>query len=213
MVHMKNRAIQMITRLSDPVSGLEIWRRSLEEREPVNRGRYRAMLMQLLQCPLMGSRGRALEECERPVRQNEAQNLDTLRDTIKAAILAHNPQDSEWCRYVRLGATRLQEHDALKSMWKEKGQGKGKRKGKEKSKRKGREKGKIKDTSKEGTSDTSNTECSFCKGKDRPKSLRWPAEMKTMSHELCKLTMIDSDASVHVCPLKKRPRGRLSQIE
>ena len=23
-----------------------------------------------------------------------------------------------------------------------------------------------------------------------------------MSHELCKLTMIDSDASVHVCPLK-----------
>ena len=34
--------------------------------------------------------------------QYEAQNLDTLRDTIKAATLAHNPQDSEWCRYVRL---------------------------------------------------------------------------------------------------------------
>ena len=28
------------------------------------------------------------------------------------------------------------------------------------------------------------------------------AEKKTMSHELCKLTMIHSDASVHVCPLK-----------
>ena len=36
--------------------------------------------------------------------------------------------------------------------------------------------------------------------KDCPKSLTWPAEKKTMSHELCKLTMIDSDASVHVCP-------------
>ena len=118
MMHTKNRAIQMITRLSDPVNGLEIWRRFLEEWEPVNRGRYRAMLMQLLQCPLMGNRGQALEQCECPVRQYEAQNVDTVRDTIKAAILAHNPQDSEWSRYVRLSATRLQEYDALNSIWK-----------------------------------------------------------------------------------------------
>ena len=62
LMHTKNRAIQMITRLSDPVNGLEIWRRFLKEWEPVNRGRYRAMLMQLLQCPLTESRGRALEE-------------------------------------------------------------------------------------------------------------------------------------------------------
>ena len=170
MMHTKNRAIQTITRLRDPVNGLEIWRRFLEEREQVNRGRYRAMLMQLLQYPLTGSRGQALEEWECPVRQYEAQNLDTLRDTIKAATLAHNPQDSEWCRYVRLSATRLQRYDALKSVWKEKE--KGKRKGKEKSKRKGKEKGKNKDKSKEGTSDASNTKCSFCKGTDRPKSLK-----------------------------------------
>ena len=118
--------------------------------------------------------GQASEKCECPVRQYEAQNVDTLQDTIKAATLAHN----QWCRYVRLNATRLQEHDALKSMWKEKG--KSKRKGKEKSKRKGKEKGKSKDRSKEGTSDTSNTKRSFCKGKDCPKSLTWPAEKKTM---------------------------------
>ena len=139
----------MITRLSDPVNGLEIWRRFLEVWEPVNRGRYRAMLMQLLQCPLTESRGQALEECERPVRQYEAQNLDT----IKAAII---PQDSEWCRNVRLSATRLQRYDAVKSVWKEKGKEKSKRKGKEKSKRKGKEKSKRKDKSKKGTSDTSN---------------------------------------------------------
>ena len=145
------------------------------------------------------SRGQALEEWERLVRQYEAQNVDTLRDTIKAATLAHNPHDSEWCRCVRLSATRLQEYDALKSMWKEKG--KSKRKGKGKSKRKGKERGKNKDKSKEGTSDTSNAKCSFCKGNDRHKSLTWPAEKKTMSHELSKLTMIDSDASMHVCPL------------
>ena len=42
------------------VNGLKIWRRFLEEWEPVNRGRYRAMLMQLLQGPLRGSRGQAL---------------------------------------------------------------------------------------------------------------------------------------------------------
>ena len=30
MVHTRNRAIQMITKLSDPVNGLEIWRRFLE---------------------------------------------------------------------------------------------------------------------------------------------------------------------------------------
>ena len=69
-------------------------------------------------------------------------------------------------------------------------------------KEKGKEKGKSKDKSKEGTSDTSNTKYSFCKGKDRPKSLRGPAEKKTMSQKLCKLTMIDSDASLHVCSLK-----------
>ena len=152
--------------------------------------------MQLLQCPLTGIRGRALEEWECPVRQHEAQNLDTLRDTMKAATLAHNPQDSEWCRYVRLSATRLQEHDALKSS-----------KGKEKSKRKGKEKGKSKDKSKEGTSDTSNTKCSFCKGKDRPKSLTWPTEKKTMSHELSKLTMIDSCVSSCVFTQKKTAKG------
>ena len=128
IVHTKNRAIQMITRLSDPVNGLEIWRRFLKEWEPVNGGRYRAMLMQLLPCPLTEKSGQALEEWERPVRQYEAQNLDTLRDTIKATTLAHNPQDSEWCRCVRLSATSLQRYDALKSVWKERG--KSKRKGK-----------------------------------------------------------------------------------
>ena len=76
----------------------------------------------------MGSRGQALEECECPVRQYEAQNVDTLRDTIKAATLAHSPQDSEWCRYVRLSATRLQRQDAFESVCKEKGKGKGKSK-------------------------------------------------------------------------------------
>ena len=69
MMHTKNRAIQMTTRLSDPLHGLEIWRRYLEEWEPVNRGRYRAMPMQLLQFPFVGDRGQALEECECPVRQ------------------------------------------------------------------------------------------------------------------------------------------------
>ena len=156
--------------------------------------------MQLLQCPLTENRGQALEEWQRPVRRCEAQNLDTLRDTIKAAMLAHNPQDLGCCRYVRLSATRLQEHDAVNSMWKEKG--KGKRKGKGKSKRKGKEKGKIKDKSKEGTLDTSDTKCSFCKRNGRPKSLTWPADKKTMIRELCKLTIVDSDASVHVCPLE-----------
>ena len=73
--------------------------------------------------------------------------------------------------------------------------------GKRKASAKAKRKEKSKDKSKEGTSDTSNTKCSFCKGNDCPKSLRWPAEKKTMRHELCKLTMIDSDASVHVCPL------------
>ena len=80
-----------------------------------------------------------------------------------------------------LSPTRLQEYDAPNSIWKEKGKikhkskDKGKRTGKGKSMRKGKEKGKSKDKSKEGTSDTSNTKCSFFKGKDRPKSLRWPA--------------------------------------
>ena len=39
-IHTKDRALQMITKLSDPANGLEIWRRFLEEREPAHRGRY-----------------------------------------------------------------------------------------------------------------------------------------------------------------------------
>ena len=144
------------------------------------------------------------------VRRYEAQNWDTLPDTIKAAILAYNPQDSEWCRCVRLSGTRLQEYDALKSEWK--AMETTKRKGKEKGKRKGKEKGKRKDKSKERTSDTSNTKCSFCKRNDCLKSLTWPADKKTMSHELTKLTMIDSDASVRVCPLRNGQGDSLRKL-
>ena len=95
-----------------------LWRRFQEEWEPVHRGRYRAMLMQLLQFPFTGDRGQALEEWERLLRQYEAQSSDTLQDTIKAAILTHNSQDPEWRRHVELNATRLREYDALRSEWK-----------------------------------------------------------------------------------------------
>ena len=47
-MHTKDRALQMITKLSGPANGFEIWRRFLEEWEPAHRVRYRAMLMQLL---------------------------------------------------------------------------------------------------------------------------------------------------------------------
>ena len=105
---------------------------------------------------------KSLRSGERLVQQYEAQNVDTLQDTIKAAILAHNPQDSEWRRHVRLSPTRLQGYDALKRKWKEKG--KGKRKGR-KASAKAKRKAKARIQSKEGASDTSNTKCSFCKGK------------------------------------------------
>ena len=212
-MHTKDRALQMITKLSDPANGFEIWRRFLEEWEPAHRGRHRAMLMQLLQFPFVGHRGQALEEWERLVRQYEAQSLDTLQDTIKGAILAHNPQDPQWWRHVGLNATRLQGYDALNSEWKAmhqayrqwgiadgndttpmevdalmkgKGGNKGKGKGKEKGNDKG--KGKSKDKVKEGTSDMSNVKCFLCKEKghareDCPKFSAWLAEKKTVGHE------------------------------
>ena len=61
-MHTKDRALQMITKLSDPANGFENWRRFLEEWEPAHRGRCRAMLTQLLQCPLVGERGQTLEK-------------------------------------------------------------------------------------------------------------------------------------------------------
>ena len=104
-----------------------------------------------------------MEEWERLVRQYEAQSSDTLQDTIKAAILAHNPQDPAWRRHVGLNATRLQGYEAFKSEWKAMHQayrqwciadgndttpmevdalmkGKGKTKGKGKGKEKGKDK-------------------------------------------------------------------------
>ena len=223
-MHTKDRAF-MITKLSNPANGFEIWRRFLEEWEPAHRGRYRAMLMQFLQFPFVGDRGQALEEWERLVRQY---------DTIKAAILAHNPQDPEWRRHVGLNATRLQGYDALKSESKTMHQayrqwsiadGKDTTPMEVDALMKG--KGKNKDKAKEGTSDTSNMKCFFCKEKgharkDCLKFSAWLAEKKTVGHEqsasstkedgwifaleheheeLCELIMIDSGASVHVCPL------------
>ena len=117
-MHAKDRALQMITKLSDPANEFEIWRRFLEEWEPAHTGQNRAILMQLLQFPFVGERGQALEGWERLVRQHETQSSDTLQNTIKAAILAHNPQDPEWRRHVGLNATRLQGYEALKSEWK-----------------------------------------------------------------------------------------------
>ena len=35
-MHTKDRALQMITKLSDPANGFEIWRRSMEEWEPAH---------------------------------------------------------------------------------------------------------------------------------------------------------------------------------
>ena len=49
----------MITKLSDPRNGFETWRRFLGEWEPAHRGRYRAMLMQLLQFSFTGDRRQA----------------------------------------------------------------------------------------------------------------------------------------------------------
>ena len=189
-IHTKDRALQMITKLSDPANGFEIWRRFLEEWEPAHRERYRAMLMQLLQFPFTGDRGQALEKWERLVRQHEAQSSDTLQDTIKAATLALIPQDPERRRHVGLNATRLQGYHGLRSERKAMHQayrqwgiadgndttpmevdalmkGKGKNKGKGKGKENGKEKGKAKskDKPKEGTSDTSRMKCFFCKEK------------------------------------------------
>ena len=55
-MHTKDRALQVITKLSDPANGFKIWRRFLEEWEPAHRGRYRAMMMQLLQFPFVGDK-------------------------------------------------------------------------------------------------------------------------------------------------------------
>ena len=107
--------LRVAERSSEWIRNLETF---LEEWEPAHKGRYRAMLMQLLQFPFTGDRGQALEEWERLVRQYEAQSSDTLQDTIKAAILAHNQQNPEWRRHVGLNATRLQGYDALRSEWK-----------------------------------------------------------------------------------------------
>ena len=59
-MHTKDRALRMITKHSDPANGFEIWRRFLQEWEPAHRGRYRAILMQLLQFPFVGDRGSGL---------------------------------------------------------------------------------------------------------------------------------------------------------
>ena len=134
--------------------------------------------MQMLQCPLMGSRGQALEERDSPVRQYEAQNVGYAPGHIQSSNAGTQPTG------LRMVQIRQTERDKAAEAWcsqkyverKWQRQGQSKRKGKEKSKRRSKEKGKSKDKSKEGTSDTSNTKCSFCKGKDRPKSLTSPAE-------------------------------------
>ena len=183
----------MITKLSDPSNGFENLEKLSGEWEPAHREDGTKRCWQLLQFPFTGERGQALEEWERLVRQYEAQSSDTLQDTIKAAILAHNPQDPEWRKHVGLNATRMQEYDALRIERKAMHQayrpwgiedgndstpmevdaltkGKGKGKGTEQGKERGRERGKAKgkDKPKQGTPDQSSVKCFFCKEK-RPR--------------------------------------------
>ena len=61
-MHTKDRALQMITKLSDPANGFEIWRRCLEEWEPEHRGRYRAMLVQFVAVSVHGRQRSGLGE-------------------------------------------------------------------------------------------------------------------------------------------------------
>ena len=115
-VHTKDRALQMIEKLSDPANGFEIWRRVLEEWRAGAQRTVPSDADAVAAVSVCGrQRGQALEEWERLVRQYEAPSSDTLQDTIKAAILAHNPQDPEWRRHLGLNATRLQGNEALKS--------------------------------------------------------------------------------------------------
>ena len=107
-MHTKDRALQMITKLSEWIRNLETFPGR------VGAGTQRTVPGDV--DAVVG--GQALEEWERLVRQYEAQSSDTHQDTIKAAMLAHNPQDPERRRHVGLNATRLQEYDALRSEWK-----------------------------------------------------------------------------------------------
>ena len=65
---------------------------------------------------------RSLIHCDEYIEskrsQYEAPSSDKLQDTIKGAILAHNPQDPECRRHVEPNATRLQEWDVLRMEWK-----------------------------------------------------------------------------------------------
>ena len=101
-MHTKNRAIQTITRLSDPVNGLEIWRRFLEVREPVNRGRFSNDADAIAAMTSHEKLRSSLGGVERRIWTQSKQQC------------WHNPQDPEWCRYAILSATRLQRHDAHK---------------------------------------------------------------------------------------------------
>ena len=142
------------------------------------------MLMQLLQFRFTGDGGQALEEWERLERQYEAQSSDT----IKAAILSHNPQDPEWRKLFGLNATRLQGYDALRVEWKAVHQACrqwGMADGNEATpmeidaltKGKDKDKSKNKDKPKERAPVKSSMKCFFCKEKaDCPKFTTWLAQ-------------------------------------
>ena len=96
----------MITKLSDPAYGFEIWRRLLEEWEPDHRGRYRAMLMQLLQFPFTGDRSGlgGVGTTRAAVRGTELRHTSGHDQSSNTGT--HNPQDPEWRRHVMHQAYR-----------------------------------------------------------------------------------------------------------
>ena len=105
-MHTKDRALQMITKLSDPTNGFEIWRRFLEEWEPAHRGRCRARLMQFLQFPFAGDRGQAVGG----VRETRA--------AINQGGGAGTHPTGSRMMHVGLNAATLQGYDALRVEWK-----------------------------------------------------------------------------------------------
>ena len=105
MMQTKNRAIQMITRLSDPVNGFEIWRRFLEEWEPVNRGRYRAMLKQRSSLRGVGTTCTAVRGAEfgHASGHNQSSNTSTQPTGFRVVQICRTERDeaagvSDWAR-------------------------------------------------------------------------------------------------------------------
>lgn len=95
-------------------NGLEAWRRLVTEFAPKTKGRYQAMLTEILNTHFTQAIHAELESWEGKIKQYQDVSKESVSDNIKAGVVMGNTTDEVVAQHLHLNASRLDTFDKIK---------------------------------------------------------------------------------------------------